>query len=171
MIGAAPESDWHWLAIAQHHGMATRLLDWTDNPLAALWFAVENDPVPDKKGVLGHGVLWAFHVFDEDTVTVAGKETPFSGKRTKVFQPSHITRTIVVQGGWFTVHKYIAEEQRFIPLEKNRIYKKHLRKLTVPPDYFSKLKEQLDKCGVNAVSMFPELRGLCDYLNSKWLPA
>lgn len=160
-----PKDNWDRLAIAQHYGMATRLLDWTENPLAAMWFAVQKPRFEDDER---DGAVWVFTVHDAD-YTGDDSGEPWECERTKVFQPVHITKTIAAQSGWFTLHKYHDEHGKFIPLDKNKNYKDRLTQLSIPRSRFGSLNRQLDRCGINSASLFPDVRGLCEYLDWKEL--
>lgn len=161
-----PENSWDWLAVAQNYGLPTRLLDWTMDPFIGLWFTVRNPVKDDKK----YGTLWIFTPGSVDIVDELFKRRPFSGVRTKVFVPEtrNLDKRINAQKGAFTVHKYIKEDNKFVPLEKNRRYKKKITRINVLPSDFPKLRNELYEKGINDSLLFPDLEGISRTLTYKY---
>jgi hypothetical protein len=149
---------WDWMAIAQHHGLPTRLLDWSLNPFAALWFVVKKHP---KEGVT-NGAVWILQPEDEDVATDEEMNS-IECERYRVFRPKHITERITAQVAYFTVHKKL-EETDFEPLEKSQQLKNRLVKIEIPANRFAHFRFHLNRFGVNSASVFPGLDGLCEYL-------
>jgi hypothetical protein len=144
---------WELLAVAQHHGLPTRLLDWTLNPLAALWFAVR-DPAG---GESVPAAVWAFSPREDDLADTESTD-PFQIARTKFFQPSHINRRLAAQSGWFSVHAWQkTQPPRFSRLELIAAYKDRLHKFEIPPTKFSSIRYDLDRLGINQATMYPDL--------------
>ena len=156
-IRVRPTTSWEWLSIAQHQGLPTRLLDWTANALAGVWFAVSADPKPDG----GPGVLWVLNVPEQYERSPTGADDASSFKETFVFQPFHLDQRIVSQAGWFTAHKFSERHGKFLPLTKIGHFKNNIRKFIIPAERFDPLRRELRLMGVTQAAMFPDLPGLC----------
>jgi len=147
------------LVLAQHFGLKTRLLDWTSNPLAALWFACADR----NKGDSYVYALQADKLQDKDVY----KKDPFSTTLTRVFQPRLNNPRIISQHGWFTLHKYSNTANSFVSIDANPDTKTKLTQIRIPETLRESLVESLERHGISERTLFPDLEGLCLHLNWK----
>jgi hypothetical protein len=174
------DDDWGWYFLMQHYGAPTRLLDWTDGALLALYFAVKNNP--------GHfdAAVWVLDPYTlnernvgidevippsadglskEDKKTLrrwlperfprATRNRSIPAKPIAVF-PTHIARRISTQRSCFTVHGSDLRGLDRLTNSRSPI----LLKLVIPSFHVKDIKQELILAGIDEATIFPDLDGL-----------
>ncbi|MBY8877380.1 FRG domain-containing protein [Streptomyces sp. PLK6-54] len=173
----APASGLGRLAVMQHYGMPTRLLDWTESYLVALWFAVEGP------GHGGDAALWAMRPAYLNRETLGEHSIPPEGdsrlrdhvlpdpetrirtvraSRPAAFRPVRTSARIVAQRGTFTVHGADQRPLDVILEELHGTATKGMQaaKLRIPADSRHEILTELRFAGITDSTVFPELSGI-----------
>jgi hypothetical protein len=149
-----PETDWDWLVVAQHHGLPTRLLDWTHDPLVALWFALEND----AKRSDNEPEVWALKPLSKDVIEDLEHSDPFRGTRTKVFGTGFRIPRVRAQEGCFVLFKHVEKSREgFVPLEKNRYLCKRLERIHIARWAGPEVLAALEKRDYSRDGLYPDI--------------
>ena len=147
-LKVTPKADIEWLCLMQHHGCATRLLDFTKNPLIALFFA--SDPIVTTDGQ----VIIAKYGRTYENVS---DENLFERSNSFAYYPPHITERIVGQSGCFVYANKPNTALSGKQIETIKVLKKEKHAI----------RNELKELGISHSSLFPGIDGVCKDLNGK----
>ena len=161
-----------WLTLMQHYGIPTRLLDWTESVLLAIYFAVRGHDHPGENGKL---FALSPHKLNMRQSGVNANFTPgnplvsvlFNSPFDQVapnpakiaaFIPTEVDTRMLLQQSGFTVHGPAPS------LDKLEYHEEILMSWDIPSASKVKLKRQLAGIGFNESTLFPDLEHLARYI-------
>ena len=173
------EYHWDWLFYGQHFGLRTRLLDWTSNPLVAIYFAVENilcKVVNDStKKKLHYPTVWALKVDGKThfrSPDVLGD--PRHITEWLMINPPPVTDRLAAQSGKFSYHPsddHVSLDQcPRRPSERLvKVIIKHSQDSKEDPDITCEnIRKFLGIMNIHHASLFSDPQGVAEFINHEW---
>jgi hypothetical protein len=179
------DNEWEWYFLMQHYAAPTRLLDWTEGALIGLYFAVRDNPgffdacvwVLDPYTMNDHNI-GKWEVLPPSSIGLSSQERKllapwlpnrFAEKARLTIEkpvaiyPTHIARRISTQRSCFTVH---GTDRKGI--DRLHVDKGELIKIVIPSYWVPTVRKELIMCGIDEVTIFPDMDGLGRAVREKW---
>jgi hypothetical protein len=180
------DSFWYWLSVAQHHGLPTRLLDWTFSPYVALHFVTASVSRYDQDGV-----IWCLNykkvhqelpdelkeilgeegadVFTIDMLSRIRSLREFDQLANEPFallvEPPPIDDRIVNQYALFSVISDPNVSLSSWLQQRPDLY----RKIIIAAELKWEIRDKLDQANINERVLFPGLDGLSRWLRRQYV--
>jgi hypothetical protein len=186
--GTVTDTVWNWLAVGQHHGLPTRLYDWTYSPFVALHFATEDIDHFDADGavwcvdyVRAHRLLpqrlkdllhdegsnvFTVEMLQRADATLDDFDTLDSQVFVLFFEPPSLDDRIINQYALFsTMSQATASLHGWLEDHPSLV-----RKVIIPHGLKWEVRDKLDQANVNERVLFPGLDGLSQWLRRQYTP-
>jgi hypothetical protein len=171
-----PDESLKWLQLAQHFGIPTRLLDWTESATMALYFACLRTSVQETDGIVflfnprhlsrlrGRRDKTSLDAHLEPSLirnyfSLRGKRDARVGLPTIAIKPVWNSERLMIQRGVFTLHG-----SRNFGLDDHQA--PSLVAIPILREVKAKLRTELGRTGVDEMTVFPELEHACRHLKN-----
>jgi len=178
ILGHQPKGEFEWMFLMQHYGVPTRLLDWSESPLTALYFAIHtHKETPGSLWILLPSELnkksnykpeYEFEIpsFEDEHLIGYLPSTIARELKSKLFPmaaiaPRNSPRMQSQQGVFTICHRENIEVENVGAEGSPR---DHVWKYTISPDAKETFKRELKLMGINRFQLFPELESLSENL-------
>ncbi len=178
LVPVIPRSDWDWLLLMQHYGVPTRLLDWSENPLVALYFATVGIPADARYD----SAVWVLDPVALNRSSAIG--TPFDDipildvdDELQPYSPGPVATAVASLGPVAVLAKrqfarMVAQSGVFTVVHRDKTPLETIRagqfvgKIVIPRADKRRIAKELRSVGVTRLSMFPELESVASVARS-----
>jgi hypothetical protein len=182
------DSAWNWLAVAQHHGLPTRLLDWTYSPYVAMHFATEDIELYDRDGVIWclnymesnrflppkltqilheeQAYVFTAEMLGRAAATLSEFDALGDSDFVVFFEPPSLDERIINQFALFSLMSNPRLDLESWLSEHAGIS----QKIIIPSELKWEVRDKLDQANISERVLFPGLDGLSRWLKRYYTP-